>query len=236
VPYPFHFSQCIEVTIHQTRTTLGKESWMEKLSAVTRPLILASASPRRRELMGLLRIPFRVDPADIDEVPPHGNSPEEIAQALARQKALVVSNRYRQGIVLGADTIVVLDADILGKPQDAREALAMLRRLNGREHRVVTGIALLDIVHGNVLREQCAAVCTRVWFRQVSDEHLQRYVDTGEPMDKAGAYGAQGYGSTLIERIEGCYFNVVGLPVSRLCAMLEEWGITPLQAALTSNA
>ncbi len=201
-----------------------------------RSLILASASPRRRELVALLGIPFRVDPADIHEVPPDGHSPEEIARALAREKALAVARRYRSGIVIGADTIVVLDGEILGKPEDTQEALAMLRRLNGREHQVVTGIALLDIVDGKVVREQCDVVCTRVWFRQVSEEHLRRYVDTGEPMDKAGAYGAQGYGSTLIERIEGCYFNVVGLPVSRLCAMLEEWGITPLQAVLTSNA
>jgi septum formation protein len=209
---------------------------MSKRSLWTIQLILASASPRRRELLALIGIPFRVDPACIDEVPPDAHAPEEIAKTLAREKAVAVARRYRSGIVIGADTIVVLDGEILGKPEDTQEALAMLRRLNGREHQVVTGIALLDIVDGKVVREQCDVVCTRVWFRQVSEEHLRRYVDTGEPMDKAGAYGTQGYGSTLIERIEGCYFNVVGLPVSRLCAMLEEWGITPLQAALTSNA
>jgi septum formation protein len=209
---------------------------MIRASVPVRPLILASASPRRRDLLALLGIPFRVQPADIDEVPPDGHSPEEIARTLAREKALAVARRQRSGIVIGADTIVVLAGEILGKPQDTQDALAMLRRLNGHEHQVVTGIAVLDVVDGRVVQEQCDAVRTRVWFRQVSEEHLRRYVGTGEPMDKAGAYGAQGYGSTLIERIEGCYFNVVGLPVSRLCAMLEEWGITPLQMVLTSNA
>jgi len=208
---------------------------MSKRSLWTSQLILASASPRRRELLALIGIPFQVDPACIEEVPPDAHAPEEIAKTLAREKALAVACRYRSGIVIGADTIVVVDGEILGKPQDSQDALAMLRRLNGREHEVVTGVSLLDIADGRVVREQCDAVCTRVWFRQVSEEHLQRYVDTGEPMDKAGAYGAQGYGSTLIERIEGCYFNVVGLPVSRLCAMLEEWGITPLQTVPTPN-
>lgn len=179
--------------------------------------------------MALLGVPFRVDPADIDEEPPDGHTPEEVARSLAREKALVVAQRQRHGIVLGADTIVVLGGEILGKPRDTEEALEMLRRLNGREHQVLTGVALLDVVDGTVVREQNDVVCTRVWFRKVSEEHLRRYVNTGEPMDKAGAYGAQGYGSTLIERIEGCYFNVVGLPVSRVCTMLEAWGITAFE-------
>ncbi|MDW8321944.1 MAG: Maf family protein [Armatimonadota bacterium] len=204
------------------------------ISSASVPLILASASPRRRELVALLGIPFRVEPADIDETPPDGHSPEEVARTLAREKALVVSRRQHRGIVLGADTIVVCDEAILGKPRDAEEALQMLRRLNGREHQVLTGVALLDVVDGVVVREQCEAVCTRVWFRRVDEEHLRRYVATGEPMDKAGAYGAQGYGSTLIERIEGCYFNVVGLPVSRVCAMLEAWEVVVLQTVRTS--
>lgn len=178
--------------------------------------------------MSLLGIPFRIVPADINETPPNGCSPEETAVHLAREKALAVARNEQNAVVLGADTIVVCDGEVLGKPCDAEEALRMLRRLNGREHQVFTGVVLLDVIEGAVVREQCGAVCTRVWFRRVSEEHLRRYVGTGEPMDKAGAYGAQGYGSTLIERIEGCYFNVVGLPVSRVCAMLEAWGITPL--------
>lgn len=191
-------------------------------------LVLASASPRRRELLALLGIPFRVAPADIDETPPDGFSPEKVALELALQKARTVAQSEQEALVLGADTLVVCDTEILGKPNDVADALGMLRRLNGREHTVITGVALLQVEGGKVVREQTAAVQTRVWFRQVSEEHLRRYVATGEPMDKAGAYGAQGYGSTLIERIEGCYFNVVGLPVSRVCMMLEAWGVEPL--------
>jgi septum formation protein len=179
--------------------------------------------------MALLGVPFQVDSADIDESFPERCSPEELAKGLAREKAIVVARRWQRAIVLGADTLVVCEGTVLGKPCDAEEAMEMLRRLNGREHRVFTGLALLEAVDGTVVREQDDVVCTRVWFRKVDDGHLRRYIATGEPMDKAGAYGAQGYGSTLIERIEGCYFNVVGLPVSRVCAMLEAWGITPLQ-------
>lgn len=208
---------------------------MERLSVPRRPLILASASPRRRELMSLLGIPFRVVPADIDETPSDGRSPRDIAVSLAREKAIAVAQSEQNGVVLGADTIVVCGDKVLGKPRDTEDALQMLRYLNGREHQVFTGVALLDVVDGTVVREQCEAVCTRVWFRNVDDEHLRRYIATGEPMDKAGAYGAQGYGSTLIERIDGCYFNVVGLPVSRVCAMLEAWDITPLQTVSTSD-
>lgn len=180
--------------------------------------------------MALLGIPFRVVPADMDETPPDGHSPEQVALALAREKALAVARTEREGIVLGADTIVVCDGEILGKPRDANEAMQMLSRLNGREHQVFTAVVLLDVGNGEVIREQSETVCTRVWFWRVNEEHLRRYIATGEPMDKAGAYGAQGYGSTLIDRIEGCYFNVVGLPVSRVCAMLEAWGIPSLSA------
>jgi septum formation protein len=191
-------------------------------------LVLASASPRRRELLALLGVPFLVIPADIDETPPDGHSPEQVTVALAREKAMAVAARLREGIILGADTIVVYEQSVLGKPADTGEALNMLRRLNGREHQVYTGISLIDVRGGAVVREHSEAVCTRVWFRQVSEAHLMRYVNTGEPMDKAGAYGAQGYGATLIERLEGCFFNVVGLPVSRVCAVLEAWGVAPL--------
>lgn len=196
-----------------------------------RPLILASASPRRRELMALLGVPFRVVPADIDELLPGGLPPEWVAVTLAREKALAIAQSEQNGIVLGADTIVVCQGEVLGKPRDANEAMQMLSQLNGREHQVLTGVVLLEVVDRSVVREQSDVVRTRVWFRQVGEDHLRRYIATGEPIDKAGAYGAQGYGSTLIERIEGCYFNVVGLPVSRVCAMLEAWGVTPLDMA-----
>lgn len=200
------------------------------------PLILASASPRRRELTALLGVPFRVVPADIEEAIPDGHPPEQVAITLAREKARAIARSERNGIVLGADTVVVCQGEVLGKPRDANEAMQMLSQLNGREHQVLTGVVLLEVVGGSVVREQSDVVCTRVWFRQVSDEHLRRYIATGEPIDKAGAYGAQGYGSTLIGRIEGCYFNVVGLPVSRVCAMLEAWGVTPLDVTDVRSA
>lgn len=204
---------------------------MSDTSPEQRPLVLASASPRRQELAALLGIHYHIIvPPDIDEAPLAGEPPDILVKRLAFSKAKAVLGDVPEGILLGADTIVVCDEEILGKPRDAEHALRMLQRLNGRGHQVYTGVVLLDVVQGVVTREQSAVVCTQVWFRRVSDEHLRRYVATGEPMDKAGAYGAQGYGSTLIERIEGCYFNVVGLPVSRVCAMLEAWGVTPLSA------
>lgn len=201
-----------------------------------RPLILASASPRRQELIALLGIPYRITPpAGVIEDLIDGMLPDRLVVYLANKKALWVAQTVEEGIVLGADTIVVCEGSVLGKPQDEAEAMQMLRLLNGREHQVFTGLALLDTVNGQVVREQSEAVCTRVWFRRVDDQHLSRYVQTGEPLDKAGAYGAQGYGSTLIERIEGCYFNVVGLPVSRVGAMLESWGIQLLKSFAIRN-
>ncbi len=209
---------------------------MTNMSVSTPPLVLASASPRRRELIALLGVPFRVVSADIDETLPDGHQPDQVALTLAQHKAYAVVQRERDGFILAADTIVVCEGQVLGKPSDEEDALRMLRLLNGREHRVYTGVALVEAAGGAVLREQGEVVCTRVWFRRVSEEHLRRYVATGEPMDKAGAYGAQGYGSTLIERIEGCYFNVVGLPVSRVCGMLEKWGFVPLGVLPEKNA
>lgn len=210
---------------------------MSDTSPEQRLLVLASASPRRQELAALLGIPYHiVVPPNIDETPLAGEPPDVLVKRLAVEKARSVLSNVPDGILLGADTIVVCDGEILGKPRDAKHALRMLQRLNGRGHQVYTGVVLLDVVQGVVTRKQSAVVCTQVWFRRVSNEHLRRYVATGEPMDKAGAYGAQGYGSTLIERIEGCYFNVVGLPVSRVCAMLEAWGVTPLSAGEKRNS
>ena len=201
-----------------------------------RELVLASASPRRRELISLFGLPYRVlPPAEVDESIHDHEPADKAATRLARLKAHSTASRIDTGVVLGADTIVVCDGQLLGKPVDEEDALRMLRLLNGREHQVYTGVVLLEVSGGLVVREQSDVVCTRVWFRRVSEDHLRRYVATGEPLDKAGAYGAQGFGSTLIERIEGCYFNVVGLPVSRVCAMLESWGFVPLGTVAEKN-
>ncbi|MGB8734429.1 MAG: Maf family protein [Candidatus Sulfotelmatobacter sp.] len=196
-------------------------------------LILASASPRRQELLRNAGIPFTVQPADIDESPRAGEGAQECAERLARDKALAVFRNHPQSYVLGADTIVVVDDTILGKPRDANDAARMLRLLSGRTHAVITGVCVVgpDAV-GSVASRQVPAASgtdtasetTLVTFCELSESEIRDYVVTGEPMDKAGAYGIQGIASRWIPRIEGDYSNVVGLPVARVYAMLRERG------------
>ncbi len=182
------------------------------------PLVLASASPRRRELLTLLGLTFDVAPADVDETWRNGEAPEVHAERLAREKAAAVP---RDGaVVVGADTIVVVDGDILGKPADAAEARAMLARLGGRGHVVHTAIAVA--YRGRVAS---GVVSTKVWFRPLDAAAIAAYVATGEPMDKAGAYGIQGYGAVIVDRIEGDYFTVMGLGLARLMDLLREVGL-----------
>ena len=183
---------------------------------MTRELILASASPRRAELLQQLGLSFRVMPSDIPEEIT-GDDPIRLVKELALQKAHQVGGSLGHGLILGADTIVVLGRSILGKPVDAAAAIAMLKKLSGREHLVYTGLALLDVATG---RQMVEAVETRVRFRRLQEAEIKAYVVTGEPLDKAGAYGIQGRGAALIESINGCYFNVVGLPLSKLFLML----------------
>lgn len=175
-------------------------------------LILASQSPRRREILERAGIPFEVRAAGVDETVIEGESPEQHVRRLARAKAEAVA---ASGPVLGADTVVVAAGQILGKPEDPRDAARMLRLLSGRWHSVLTGICLLSGGQAAVEYES-----TRVHFTPLSEDEVQRYVDSGEPMDKAGAYAIQGLASKFIDRIEGCYFNVVGLPVSRVYRLL----------------
>ncbi|MDI6870522.1 MAG: Maf family protein [Bacillota bacterium] len=185
------------------------------------PLILASASPRRRELLRLLGYPFRAVPSNAPEPPFTGGDPAEYAVELARAKARqVAAGRKRPAAVLGADTVVVLDQQVFGKPRDEAEAAAMLRALSGRTHRVITGLVLIDPGAG----EEAAAVQTAVTFRPLTPEQIARYVATGEPLDKAGAYAIQGRGAALVTGLEGCYFNVVGLPVATVAEMLARRG------------
>lgn len=196
-------------------------------------IVLASASPRRQELLRNAGIAFTVQAADIDETPRAGEPARECAERLAREKALAVW-RVRPGdVVLGADTVVVVDELILGKPVDAEDAVRMLRRLAGREHRVITGVCVVGgPLLANAARSGASQVRaphidvqsepTLVTMGAVSDEEIREYVATGEPMDKAGAYAIQGRASRWIPRIEGDYANVVGLPVARVWRMLRE--------------
>ncbi len=178
-------------------------------------LVLASASPRRSELLRNAGISFQVEPAHVPEVPLPQETPLAYAQRLAREKALVVFARHPNEVVLGADTVVVVDNHLLEKPSDAEDAARMLRLLSGRSHQVITGVCV--VARGF---ERTEAEITEVSFSPLSDEEIAGYVRTGEPMDKAGAYGIQGIASRWVKGIEGCYFNVVGLPVHRVYRLL----------------
>lgn len=186
-----------------------------------RPLVLASASPRREELLRQLGLPFTVVPSRLPEEPPSG-SPEESARGLALAKARAVAGRVGTGAVLGADTLVALTGTILGKPRDADDARRMLRALRGRRHEVITGVALVEAPAG---RESSAAVVTGVQMRQYGEAEIDAYVASGEPFDKAGGYAVQGLGGALVVRVDGCYTNVVGLPLRTTRRLLEAWGL-----------
>jgi septum formation protein len=178
-------------------------------------IVLASASPRRKQLLEMLHIPVVVTPANVQEIPLPGEAPAAYVRRLARDKARAVPGTY----VLGADTTVVLDGHILEKPVDDDDAVRMLGLLQGRAHTVITAICL--VAHG---REHHAIDETRVTFRACSERLLRDYVATGEPRDKAGAYGIQGWGAALVERIDGDFFGVMGLPVRLVLKVLEEAG------------
>ena len=183
-------------------------------------VVLASQSPRRRELLTLIGIPHEVRPADIDESVLPGERPAPHAERLARTKALAVAGTDGNALTIGSDTIVVVDGDILGKPGDADEARRMLRRLSGREHVVFTAVA---VAYGGRVASSVEEVT--VSFRALTDHDIDAYVATGEPMDKAGAYGIQGYGATIVERIDGDYFAVMGLALGRMVRLMAELGV-----------
>jgi septum formation protein len=193
--------------------------------SIKKTIILASTSPRRRELLRQIGIEFTTDPADVDERVLSEERPEDYAVRVAREKAKVVAQRASAALIIAADTIVVLGDTILGKPVDAADAERMLGMLSGRMHRVLTGLVVMDSATGKVLTRLAD---TRVWFRDLSAEEIHAYVTTREPLDKAGAYGIQDKGALLIRKIEGCYFNVVGLPLALLAEMFAEFGIQPL--------
>jgi septum formation protein len=196
-------------------------------------LILASASPRRQELLRDAGIEFVVEATDIPEIPRRGEAPQAYAERLACEKARAAFRKHPKDLVLGADTIVVVDGQILGKPGDATDAARMLRLLSGRSHQVTTGVCLTgpsaeQTVSGKrelrTFFEDLRSETTSVTFETLTDDDIASYIATGEPMDKAGAYAIQGIASRWIARIEGDYSNVVGLPVSLVCRMLREHG------------
>ncbi|MED5016141.1 Maf family protein [Paenibacillus chibensis] len=192
----------------------------------SRRIVLASTSPRRQELIASLHIPYEIHPSHADEHTPDDWTPQQIVEGLALRKAQAVyeliANPSENAVIVGSDTIVVLEGQVLGKPADDADAFRMLKSLQGRTHLVYTGVACIDAASGETLVRHRS---TKVSMKELSDAKIDAYVKSGEPSDKAGAYGIQGLGATLVERIEGCYFTVVGLPVSLLSDMLSEFGI-----------
>jgi len=183
-------------------------------------VVLASSSPRRRELLTLIGVPHTVSPADIDETPFAGEQPRLHAERLAQEKATVVARREPNAVVIAADTIVVVDGDILGKPRDEAEAGVMLRRLSGRQHVVLTAVA---VARDGVIVSGVESV--DVTFRVLSEMDITRYIATREPMDKAGAYGIQGFGATIVTRIDGDYFAVMGLALGLMVRLMGRVGV-----------
>jgi septum formation protein len=203
-----------------TRTGQGWQAGDAGADGTPVRVVLASQSPRRRELLTLIGVPHEVRPADIDESVLPGERPAPHAERLARQKALAIAGDDPEAVTIGSDTIVVVDGDILGKPSDHADARRMLRRLSGREHVVFTAVA---VARGGRVASSVEEVT--VAFRELSDADIDAYVATGEPMDKAGAYGIQGYGATIVERIDGDFFAVMGLPLGRLVRLMGELGV-----------
>jgi septum formation protein len=182
-------------------------------------IILASSSPRRAELLRNAAIPFRVKPGHVPESPQPGETPLVYCQRLALEKARSVQALFPDCFILGADTVVIVDEHLLEKPQSSEDAVRMLRMMTERSHLVTTGVCLIE-PGGKV--EDVQSETTEVTFTQMSDAEIRSYVATGEPMDKAGAYGIQGVASRWVKKVDGCFYNVMGLPISRVYRMLRE--------------
>jgi len=183
-------------------------------------IVLASSSPRRRRLLEQVGVPHEaVDPGEVETT---AGRPEEQVMENAAAKARKVAEEVGGGLVVGADTVVVVDGRLLGKPEDASEAVAMLRTLSGRVHRVMTAVVVVDAVSG---RAEMDIAETRVYMRALSEEEIEAYVATGEPLGKAGGYAIQGVGALLVDDVRGCFYNVVGLPLSRLERLLKRFGV-----------
>jgi septum formation protein len=189
---------------------------MEKIP----PIILASSSPRRSEILEMLGIEYIIFKPELDESDPPGD-PASMVRYLSGKKAEAALPSVSAELILSADTVVVLDDQVMGKPSSDKEAHDMLGKLSGKWHKVFTGVTILEPGSGRVLTGE---EVTAVKFKDLDEKEIVDYIDTGEPFDKAGAYGIQGRGSVLVERIDGCYYNVVGLPVSKVIALLKELG------------
>ncbi|HYA26377.1 MAG TPA: Maf family protein [Thermodesulfovibrionales bacterium] len=185
-------------------------------------VVLASASPRRKEILGKTGLFFKVDAGRYEENIPSGLRPRSAARFLSAEKAQVVAGRYENALVIAADTFIVFRKRILGKPRTAAEAKRMLTLLNGKTHSVITGFTIFDT---KTRRKLSRSVVTKVFFRRLTRGEIAAYVESGEPLDKAGAYGIQGFGSAIVRKIEGDYFNVVGFPLSAVVEGLKKFGI-----------
>lgn len=188
----------------------------------SRKIVLASSSPRRRELLSLTGLTFTVEASNYEEVLVPGVEPLLLARRLSSKKAKAVAKKYRNALIIAADTFIVFGDILLGKPSSKEDAMRMLGLLNGQSHSVITGFTITDTASRKILSR---SVETKVWFRKLTKQELASYVRTGEPLDKAGAYAIQGLGSLIVERIEGDYFNVIGLPLSSLVAALKKFGV-----------
>lgn len=182
-------------------------------------IILASASPRRKEILENTKLKFRIIKSEVEEVIVEGESPQQVVMRLSFEKCMDVASKHESSLVIGADTIVVLDGMILGKPKDEDEAYEMLRKLSNNVHQVITGISLINL-EGN--KKIIDYVVSNVKFKDLSEEDIKDYIQTNESLDKAGAYGIQGYGALLVDEIQGDYFNIVGLPISRVSDLLKK--------------
>ena len=182
-------------------------------------IILASASPRRREILKNTKLKFEVQKSDIEEVFLENESPESMVVRLAYEKAFDVAENNRDKLVIGADTIVVLGDEVLGKPKDEEEAFDMIQKLSNKTHRVITGISLIHLKKGIVVNDYQISYVT---FKDLIEDSIKDYINTKESLDKAGGYGIQGYGALLVDSIQGDYFNIVGLPISKLSDLLRD--------------
>ncbi len=182
-------------------------------------IILASKSPRRREILENTKVRFSIKESEIDEIIKLNESPKETVMRLAYEKALNVANDNESALVIGADTIVVIDGKILGKPKDEKEAFQMIEQLSGKTHYVITGFALINL---SLDKKIVDCEVSEVTFKNLSKACIKDYIQTGESLDKAGAYGIQGYGGLLVKNIQGDYFNIVGLPISKISDCLKE--------------
>jgi len=188
-----------------------------------RKIILASASPRRKEILGKTGLKFSVDAGDYKEDMDLALKPRQLARFLSSEKARAVAVKYASALVIAADTFIVFQGSLLGKPHTREEARRMLSLLNGRQHSVLTGFTVIDTLTGKKLSR---SVETKVFFKKMTGQEIESYVKTGEPLDKAGAYAIQGLGAVLVKKIEGDYFNVMGLPLSSLIGVLRKFGVS----------